>query len=312
MKTAAWERQTARLKFRLGELPLFAATFRALVYNPRVPATPPGDAHDGLPELPSGVDAAVICSCAIQMPLPRLGACGRLLRYVPRQYHRYHIDLASGTFDDYLRRYSSKTRATLIRKVRKLAEANGGSLDWREYRTPDELAEFLPVARVVSAKSYQERLLASGLPATATYTETLSALAASDAVRGYLLFLKGAPIAYVQCSAVGDVLLYMHVGYDPAYARWSPGTVLQYAIVQRLFADQRFRVFDFTEGEGDHKAFFSTGSTLCADIYYFRRSVRNVSLVYLHALLSHASRRAAAGLDKIGLKHAVKQAVRRI
>jgi CelD/BcsL family acetyltransferase involved in cellulose biosynthesis len=89
------------------------------------------------------------------------------------------------------------------------------------------------------------------------------------------------PISYLFCSAQAEVLLYRHFGYDPEFGRWSPGTVPQYLALERLFAEGRFRLFDFTAGA--HKQFFSTGSTRCADLYFFRRTPRNLLLLGLHA-----------------------------
>ena len=139
--------------------------------------------------------------------------------------------------------------------------------------------EFHRLAFEVSEKTYQSRLLSSGLPGVDRFRARVDALR----TRGYVLWHAGKPVAYLFCPARDGNLLYEHVGYDPEYQRWSPGSVLQALALESLFAEGRFRTFDFTEGDGDHKRFFANRSVPCADLYYFRKSPRNVLIVGLHA-----------------------------
>ena len=122
-------------------------------------------------------------------------------------------------------------------------------------------------------------MLGTGLPDSSQFQNKMLDLANCGMARGYILFHGESPIAYLFCPAKDDILFYQYVGYDPGYKRWSPGTVLQYMVLERLFDESKFRLLDFTEGEGPHNEFFSTESTLCADIYYFRRTFRNFLLL---------------------------------
>jgi len=96
---------------------------------------------------------------------------------------------------------------------------------------------------------------------------------------------KNGPAAYALCMRQGDALIYSTIGYDPQYKDLSPGTVLLYLILQRLFAEQRFRIFDFVGG-GDYgyKTMFSTGSLDYARVLWFPWSLKNFALVGLHYL----------------------------
>jgi len=216
-----------------------------------------------------------------------------------------------GTFEDYLKQFSSKSRSTLRRKVRKYGQLCGGEPDWRTYRTAAEMEEFYRLARDVSRKTYQERLLDAGLPESDEFRKELLAAAERDFTRGYLLFHESRPVAYLHCPIHDGVVFYGHLGYDPEYAKWSPGTVLQHLALEQLFMEPDLRMFDFTEGEGQHKSFFATHSALCADIYYLRRSLRNRGLVRLHAVLEAFSRALVRQLDRLGLKERIKRLIRR-
>ena len=198
-------------------------------------------------------------------------AGARLLRHVRQRYMRYYVDLSTGIAGWELA-LSSATRSGLKRKAKKLAAASGGELDIRRYASADEIATFHPLARSVSALTYQERLLDAGLPSD---IGELVRLAAAGRVRAWLLFVEGRPVAYLCCTADGDTLRYDFVGHDPAVASLSPGVVLQAEALRDLMAEGRFRWFDFTEGEGRHKRSLATGGVACVDLLLLRPTLSN-------------------------------------
>lgn len=307
-----WEPVLFELSYRLGEITLFRKRFRGLALlahffdlgeDPDDPK-PPFDRFD------TGIQVIVTRSHPICGSLPVLTARDGVLRYVRGRYLRYHTEL-SGDFDRYLAKFSAKTRNTLRRKVKRFLEMGDGSA-MRVYRYPEEMAEFHRQAREISALTYQEKLLDAGLPPEPEYVAELIRLAAADSVRSYVLFLRGKAIAYLCCPAVDGVLLYSHLGYDPKHAELSPGTVLQYLVLESLFGEKRFRAFDFTEGQGEHKRFFGTHETPCADICYFRLSFSTRFWVGLHRLFDRFSVTIAALLDKVGLKARLKRFLRRL
>ncbi len=221
-----------------------------------------------LPSLLADADGFIVTS----LPEAALAAFDRrgLLGAVRQRYVRYHTDLRTGV-DAWLAGLSGSARSGLKRKAKKLAVASAGTLDIRAYRTPAEIALFHPLARAVSATTYQERLLGSGLPEDAGH---FVRLAAEDRVRAWLLSVAGEPVAYLCCTADGDSLRYDHVGHDPAFNDLSPGAVLQMEAMRQLFAD-RFARFDFTEGEGQHKRQFATTGTACVDLLLLRPTLAN-------------------------------------
>ncbi|QLC23764.1 GNAT family N-acetyltransferase [Parasphingopyxis algicola] len=201
-----------------------------------------------------------------------------MLGFVRQRYARRYADL-SCSFDDYMATFSGKSRSTLRRKVRKFAKLTGGTLDLRAYRTADEIAEFQGLARRVSAKTYQEKLLDAGLPDDPGFEARMMRAAARDAARGWLLFADNEPVSYLYAPADGDTLIYAYLGYDPDWARHSPGTVLQVEAMRQIIEEGRFRRFDFTEGDGQHKRQFATGSVDCVDLLLLRRTLGNRVLV---------------------------------
>lgn len=215
----------------------------------------------------------------------------RHVTLVRQRYTRFYTDLTIG-HDAWLAGLSGAARATLKRKTKKAAAAG---MEIRAYRTAEAFAAFHPLARAVSATTYQERLLAAGLPDDAAAVAHLTALAAADALRAWLLLIDGAPVAYLCCTAQGSALRYDHVGHDPAWSDLSPGTVLHAAAMRALFAD-RFARFDFTEGEGQHKRQFATGGVACVDLLMLRPTLVNratlAALAAFDGVMARAKRAA--------------------
>jgi hypothetical protein len=255
-----------------------------------IPPLPPSDG-DGylIASLPAGA-------------LPALLAAQPGLRpFIRQRYRRFYAQLDRG-FDHWLAALSSKSRSTLKRKVRKLADRSGGALDLRCYRTPAEADEFYRHARAVSALTYQERLLRSGLPEGEAALSGMRTLAERDAMRGWILFVDGRPIAYLYAPAAGATLIYAHLGYDPDFADLSPGTVLQYEAMRELMEDRRFRLFDFTEGEGQHKRLFSTGEVECVDLLLLRRTPANLLAGWSLSAFDGGIEAAKAVLKRLNLE----------
>ncbi len=317
----AFERRAVDFPYALGEITLFSATFRLWVWTRHfiraVDDTGPHPA-EALDRFVSAEmmrdgkldgDGLQFPSYPTPVPLPVLMLQSGYLRLVRAQYRRFIVSL-TGTFEDYEKKFSSKTRSTLKKKVRKFAELSGGSLEWKVYRSADEMDEFHARAREVSSRTYQETLLDEGLPDSGEFCARVKDLARKDAVRGYVLFHAGRPAAYVYCPVVDGAVIYQYVGYDPEYREQSPGTVLQYVLLESLFRENRHKIFDFTEGEGSHKELFSTGCVRCADLYYFRPTIRNLVLVTLQLALASTSKGAVDLLKRLNLHKRVKALIR--
>lgn len=230
--------------------------------------TPPSAGADGLRVLSAPLDA--LTSIRARFPNHLIGG--------HQDYRRHYIDM-SGSYEDYLGRFSGKTRSTLRRKQRKLAKELGDAYAISEHRTPSEIEAFLDAALPLSAKTYQARLLDAGLPETQAARIRMLQAAEADQMRCYLLHSAEGPIAYLSLPIVGETLVYAHLGYDPDWAKHSPGTVLQMEALERLFAEQRFRYFDFTEGEGAHKAMFGTDSVECCSFVLLEPTMANRALL---------------------------------
>lgn len=215
-----------------------------------------------------------------------------------QDYRRHYIDMRQ-SFADYMAQFSGKTRSTLRRKVKKLAEEVGG-YTVSEHRTPAEIEAFLAAALPLSAKTYQARLLGAGLPDGPDARRAMLAAAEADQMRAFLLHAGREAVAYLALPVAGETLVYAHLGYDPAFARLSPGTVLQMDALERLFAEQRYRWFDFTEGDGAHKELFGTGHAACSTLVLLEPTLANRTLLGARAGFDASVAQAKALAERSG------------
>ncbi|MGI9499884.1 MAG: GNAT family N-acetyltransferase [Geminicoccaceae bacterium] len=307
----AWQREKVSLKACAGDLPLITLPLDLMVCTTHFSALPTKVCLRDLPPLDADCHGYLIWSFpADGTRLSRLWREQGRLFYAPRRYDRYWVAL-EGTFESYLKGLSAKTRSTLKRKRRKF-EADAGGLDFRVYRTVEELTDFHGLARKISARSYQERLMDAGLPEKPAFLQDMQELAVADQVRGYLLFHQGEPVAYTYSPVEDGIVMYDHTGFDPTHRQLSPGTVLQFLILESLFAEGRFRLFDFTEGTGAHKALFGTHQQACMDLYILRYGFSAFGSVITQTLIERSTEILAKGLDHIGAKRRLKSLMRGI
>jgi len=260
-------------------------------------------------ELMEGSQGFLIRNLPVSAALPSLSRARDYLCYVPLQFEHCYIDL-SLSFEKYQKKFSSKTRSTINRKIKKYAEHCGGNIVWKTYKRPDEMREFFRLARMVSKLTYQERLLDAGIPESEEFIRRAESLAAAQCVRAYILFDRERPVSYLYCPARDGVLIYAYLGYDPDYMKMSVGTVLQWLALEQLFNEAHFRYFDFTEGESDHKRLFATHQRRCANVFMVKSNLRNWLLICSHLMMHRFSRCLGAGLSLLGTRATVRRFLR--
>jgi CelD/BcsL family acetyltransferase involved in cellulose biosynthesis len=302
-----WRSRTIHLRYSLSYVKLIQVAFRA--FEDVRPFDPDRPVISSLPlpsqEIPTGHDALVIRHQLLAAPLPVISYIGNTLCYVPRQLPHFYTDLRGGP-DEAFKSMSSKTRATIVRKVRHYETFSGGEIRWRVYRKPEELSEFHRLAADLSRKTYQARLFDSGLPDTDAFRAGMLDLAARDLVRAFMLFHCDVPVAYLYTPAPDGFLVYEYLGYDPVYAEHSPGTVLQYLALKHLHAEGRFPIYYWGYGHSQTKRIFSTREIVGADLFYFRPTLRNRLAIHAHYGIDRLAESAGNVLSRLRLKHAIK------
>ena len=298
-------------KFQLGDLTLFSLSIKLQMRANRLidqnsPMDSPMPPNE---KLMGDCQGFAIRGLPISKKISIISRTNNYLRYVPLQYQHSYIDLGK-SFEEYKEKFSAKTRSTINRKVKKYAEHCSGSIIFKTYKTPGDMQEFFKYARMVSMKSYQDKLLNAGIPNNKDFMDQAQVLASVNCLRAYILFDGERPVSYLYCPVFDGVLIYDYLGYDPDYKQMSVGTVLQWLALEQLFEEGIFKYFDFTEGQADHKRLFATHQRLCANVFFVERTFRNKIIIYSHFLMLNFTDWAGEILNRLGFKTLIKRIIR--
>ncbi|PHZ83675.1 GNAT family N-acetyltransferase [Paremcibacter congregatus] len=231
------------------------------------------------------------------------------IKYIVKTYNRYYVNI-KGSFDEYIKGFSSKTRSTLKRKINKFEKISGGTIDWRTYSTPTEMAEFHKVARKISKETYQEKHLNVGLPDDEDFKADMIERAKSNTVNGYLLYLDGKAISYLYSPIDQGRFIYAYLGYLPETSKLSPGTVLFLKALEQIFDSGSGKIFDFTEGESEQKKMFSTNHVYCGNLICLENTPTNYFWLMLNKVTNRISKYLGDFFDKLGLKKTIRKLLR--
>lgn len=115
-------------------------------------------------------------------------------------------------------------------------------------------------------------------------------LASRGLLRSYLLRCNGKSIAYVFGYQYERVYHYVEIGYDPAVAEWSPGSVLLYLLVKDLIEGGGIGTLYFGFGESFYKKCFGNSTFPSTTVWLLRKTLSN----RLHSFNHAAFRRGLA------------------
>jgi len=217
------------------------------------------------------------------------------------------------TYEEYLGQLGSRSRQSVQYSERKLAKDMDGKVRAVCFESVDAVERFLADGSAVSRNTYQWNLLGLGLRDTPELRGQLKMAAERGWLRSYILYCREQPVAFMLGYQYAGCYYYTDVGYEPGYADWSVGSVLQLKVIQDLYArDGRPGIFDFSTGYGSHKARFANFSRREANVLLLPRSLKNRAIASAFLLNERSSAKATALMQRLGLKARIKKWVRRI
>jgi len=180
-----------------------------------------------------------------------------------------------GTWDDYVASLSDNFRTKTRKAERRLRKA--GQLDVVEIRGDPGLREALRRAYIVEQSSWKGAAgsaIADRPNEERFYTGFAAAASAKGWFRLFFLELDGRPIAFHYCLDYKRTLSSAKIGYDPAFARYSPGTVLKWLILKPLFEERTHDTFDMLGAATASKLRWSNQAQELRSAFVFRRGLR--------------------------------------
>ncbi|WP_170176752.1 GNAT family N-acetyltransferase [Litorilituus sediminis] len=243
-------------------------------------------------------------------PFNKISKHANQIIYVRARLNNYAINLERfNSFEQYLAKFSAKSRSTLKRKVKKAV--NSGVI-MRTFCTPDDVDIFLRDARFIGNKTYQKKLFDAAIPETSQFKEAVIKQAQQGCLLAAILYKENEPIAYLYCPQKNQSYMYTYLGYLPKYQQYSPGTVLQYLLLEHIFSlTNKAKYFDFTEGDGEHKKLFSSELVSCCNCLVINNNSSDYFWLKLQCYFDTFSAFIGKILSKLRVKQTVKRLIRR-
>jgi hypothetical protein len=216
-----------------------------------------------LPQLP--VESPVLAAFETLV-----GALRRQRRSRPQPRRRLVLP---ATFEQFVASRSANTRWRIRRDARRIEETFGDQLSLEIVRDLSGLERLLDDAEKIARTTYQ-RALGTGFAYTPERRAVTAVGLEHGWLRGYLLSLRGEPIAFWLCSVYRGTMLIRLTGYDQAYADLRIGLFLLMKAIEDAIADPSIEIVDFGPGDAAYKLQFSSESHLERDLVIFAPTAR--------------------------------------
>ena len=320
-------RRTRPLRFLLGEVPIYEKALRRIELGagPVIASNRSGD--EGGADIEEGFLTAV---CAELSPgevlcFEGLATAGRLSRVISDdpEIHKnfqvlslgkpyaHHFARLPDSFDGYLKQLGTRSRKSLQYSRNLLNRECDGNVETVCFDTVGSVDRFLDDAIEISKKTYQWRLLGLGLRDREGAKARFCFAAERGWLRCYILYCNGAPVAFMVGYHYANGFYYIDVGYDPEWAKFSVGSVLQWEVMEDLYRRGNTpTLFDFSTGYGPHKSRFGKEAREEINILLLPATPANRMLAAAWRGVNTVSDTAVRALDRLGVKQSLKKAIR--
>jgi CelD/BcsL family acetyltransferase involved in cellulose biosynthesis len=182
-----------------------------------------------------------------------------------------------GSLDEFLAARSKERRRHVRRYAKRLEEAYAGEVAVGRLNTRADLERLFADSEIVHRRTYQAKL-GVGFSRGSLNRRLTEACMDHGWFRGYVLYLRGKPVAFWHGNVYGGVFWSVATGYDPAHADDRPGTYLLMRLVEDLCADESVHELDFGFGDAEYKSHFGDESWLEEDVAVFEPRPKAVAI----------------------------------
>jgi len=215
------------------------------------------------------------------------------------------------SLDDYFKQMSKNSRKSVQYSQRKIRKDY--NIELFRCDCESSIQRFLDDAISISKKTYQWNLLNLGLRDRSSLKGTLHKWKSDNALRSYILYCDGKPVSFMLGYIYNTCYYYIDVGYDPDWAKYSVGSVLQIEVLEDLYnTTPPPKKFDFSTGYGEHKARFGNREQEEINMLIFKNSLPNKIIATSYVAINRLSELLVDLLEKLGVKKQIKRLIRRI
>lgn len=206
---------------------------------------------------------------------------------------------------EYWSKFSSKTRSTFRRKLKKFGENRLERITRRE-----ELPAFLEAAHQISKQTWQTRQFGLRVRNDQRELAELGALADLGFLRCYLWRVDGLPAAFLIGNQAQGTYHYEEVGYMTHLAKFSPGQMLLLQVLDDLLAHDTPLRFDFGGGDAEYKQLFANDTSESGTVWWICPSLKGRATFGFIGACGFAKRAVRSLVRSAGLATKVRQWIR--
>jgi GNAT acetyltransferase-like protein len=228
-------------------------------------------------------------------------------RYYSRRGTSPHLLIQlNGSFDNYMKKFSAKTRKNRYREIKLLRER--GDVQLVRVSEASQIDSFLDSAYAISRKTRQFDRFGWGIAGRdpEAVRDELQLLAQRGWLRSYLLLCGGAACSFILGHQYGPRFHPAAAGVDPAWSSFSVGTVILLLVLKDLFAENSPECYNLGS-YSQHKEHFANESYPEASVWLFRRRPYSLMVSSVYQACNSASTKAAMILDHLNLKSRAKE-----
>ncbi len=204
-----------------------------------------------------------------------------------------------GSFDEFLAALSKGRRRHVRRYTRRLERHYAGEIEIGRLHTRADLDRLFADSAAVHRRTYQAKI-GVGFSTGALNRRLTEACIDPGWFRGYVLYLRGKPVAFWHGNVYAGIFSSVATGYDPAYKEMRPGTYLLMRLVEDLCADEQVHGLDFGFGDAGYKRHFGDESWFEEDVAVFAARPRPMAINLAHSGIRGAARAAQAAVQRTG------------
>jgi Acetyltransferase (GNAT) domain len=238
----------------------------------------------------------------------------RVLKSVPNLFCRDHLanpnphwtmNLPGSLEELFEKKMNKKHRYWAKRTMRMLEKDFPGAVRYVCYLAPQEMPVLFRDAIAVAQKTYQWGL-GVGFNDSEEQKKRLDLESRKGWLRGYVLYLKEAPVAFWICTLYGETVHLDCTGFDPGLRKYEVGT----ALLLRVIADmcgQKVKKMDFGLGTALYKEKFGDFKFDETTMWIFQFGLRGIFLNILRHLAQGPIESLRKIIKRLGLEQKLKR-----
>ena len=161
--------------------------------------------------------------------------------------------ILQGNFNVYLMSMNRKTRYNLKRSVRILSKLGDDNVKVEKITQCDQIRKFLKDVDAIFRNTWQADTYGYYQRNSDASVNLFKAISKKGWLRSYILKCGDDPVAFLIGYQYKNKYYYEEIGFYKRWRKYSPGSVLNYYILEDLFKDNKPYCLDFGFGDNQYK-----------------------------------------------------------